>query len=270
MAQELSPDNKRRVEQALSDWKRWPSAPVRKPTITSNLEGDTNLSFKLSDGISAWVLRLNTLETDSGIDRSGEIAALKAAHKAGLAPQIEAVSSDFLITQFISGPRPDFDDLPEIGQLFHKIHHLSADMKSLDLLKHIERYASQCDIDVEIEDCINILLSLPCPSPIAGALCHQDLTLQNILKTDGRLIAIDWEYARISDPAYDLAVFITVENLGEDQSAILLHHYNNNDPKFRTRIDYYKPVYRMIEILWWLMRGKRQDIAIKKLNIDLA
>ena len=42
-----------------------------------------------------------------------------------------------------------------------------------------------------------------------SALCHNDLVAGNILETDGQgLVLIDWEYAGIGDPFFDLAVVV--------------------------------------------------------------
>ncbi|GGS12327.1 hypothetical protein GCM10008960_42480 [Deinococcus sedimenti] len=45
------------------------------------------------------------------------------------------------------------------------------------------------------------------PTPVATALIHGDLFLDNVMTADGRVTGlIDWAFADVGDPRYDVAV----------------------------------------------------------------
>jgi thiamine kinase-like enzyme len=46
------------------------------------------------------------------------------------------------------------------------------------------------------------LAAFPRPVPV---VCHSDLHLQNLIERDGSLILLDWEYAHVADPLWDVA-----------------------------------------------------------------
>jgi len=78
----------------------------------------------------------------------------------------------------------------------------------------------------------------------------------------------DWEFARQSDPAYDLAVFTYTHALNQKQSSELLLSYSRHEPELPSRIDYFERVYAMIEIFWRLIRGKKIDIRKLQALLD--
>jgi thiamine kinase-like enzyme len=49
-----------------------------------------------------------------------------------------------------------------------------------------------------------------------SALCHNDLVCENVVLAQGQgMLLIDWEYAGIGDPYFDLAVVVRHHELGE-------------------------------------------------------
>ncbi|MCH7742913.1 MAG: phosphotransferase [Proteobacteria bacterium] len=265
----LSAINIRRLDAAIAHWSEWTPPPIAEPVMTSRLGGLTNLSFLVTDGNACWVVRLNNDINDSGINRQHELTAITAAHHAGIAPRVVCSEHDFFITEFLSGNSPSLEDIAEIGLLFTKIHSLNVSTQPLDLLAHLkayhlQAYSQQIKPDKDVADCYGRVMALSKPKITTHVLCHQDLTLQNMIKVKDRIVAIDWEYVRQSDPAYDLAVFTYTQELNQEQSSELLHSYSRNEPELTARIAYFERVYAMIEIFWWLIRGKK--INIRKLQ----
>ena len=104
--------------------------------------------------------------------------------------------------------------------------------------------------------------------------CHNDCLLPNMINSEKGLFLIDWEYAAATDPAYDLAVFSSTYNLDRERKNVLLSAYAL-DGNFQTegllaRIEYFEKYYRLIEILWWDVRGQRMEGRLESLAQDLA
>jgi len=273
MAEKLSPNIHHRLNIVIASWSEWTPAPITKPVLKSQLGGLTNLSFLVTDENACWVVRLNDDIIDNGISRQHELAAITAAYHAAIAPRVVYSEHDFFVTEFLSGDSPSLEDIAEIGRLFAKIHSLDVSTQPIDLLAHLKAYQRQAfdqqiKHEKDVADCYDRVMALPKPKIMTQALCHQDLTLPNMIKTKDRIVAVDWEYARQSDPAYDLAVFTYTHELNQKQSSELLHSYARVEPELTSRIDYFEKVYAMIEIFWRLIRGKKIDISKLQALLD--
>ena len=64
----------------------------------------------------------------------------------------------------------------------------------------------------------------------AGVVCHSDLHTMNLLHRDESLILIDWEYAHISDPLWDLAGWAANNDFEEAARGELLTNYLGTAP----------------------------------------
>ncbi|MDP9007856.1 MAG: phosphotransferase [Pseudomonadota bacterium] len=65
---------------------------------------------------------------------------------------------------------------------------------------------------------------------VAGVVCHSDLHTMNVLHRDEGLILLDWEYAHISDPLWDLAGWAANNDLEADAQGALLTDYLGTAP----------------------------------------
>jgi len=71
------------------------------------------------------------------------------------------------------------------------------------------------------------LLELP---HVVGAVCHSDLHAMNLIQQDDSLILLDWEYAHVTDPFWDLAGWCGNNDFGVEVQWSLLTHYLGNAP----------------------------------------
>jgi thiamine kinase len=275
MVDSLSKDSRRRLTQALSTWKDWKHPPASEPGVISQLGGYTNESFHVSDTLKDWVVRINSTKPDAGINRHNELLAIEAANSIGIAPGIAHNTNSFLVTEYLQCDKPTVDDLAAIGKLFNRIHALDVNAKPMDLAQHLSNYYGAITPDLDISSCYAKFSKLPTPRCATRVLCHQDMTLENLLKCDQQIFVIDWEFAHLSDPAYDLAVFSYTAGLTQDQFTLLLENYSREDHYAREednlleRITYYELFYALIEILWWFDRGKKLHTDIEHLHQSL-
>jgi thiamine kinase len=63
-----------------------------------------------------------------------------------------------------------------------------------------------------------------------GAVCHSDLHAMNLIQQDDSLILLDWEYAHVTDPFWDLAGWCANNDFEVEVQWSLLTHYLGNAP----------------------------------------
>ena len=62
-------------------------------------------------------------------------------------------------------------------------------------------------------------------------MCHNDLVAENMIDTPGRgLLLIDWEYAGMGDPFFDLAVVVRHHDLAQDLAKEFFEAYLQRAP----------------------------------------
>ena len=74
------------------------------------------------------------------------------------------------------------------------------------------------------------LAALAASPPVAPVLCHSDLHRHNVVVGEHGLILLDWEYAHVSEPLWDLAGWICNNDLSEDSRQLLLARYLDRGP----------------------------------------
>lgn len=102
---------------------------------------------------------------------------------------------------------------------------------------------------------------------------HGDLVPQNILASDNDIRLIDWEYAGLNDPCWDLASFIVECELGLKLEDEFLLAYSADEIQ-RQKIQLYKS---LVDILWavWAVAKSDEgtnyiDYAKARLNAALS
>jgi thiamine kinase-like enzyme len=180
--------------------------------------GITNRNFRATLGGEDYVIRQPGKDTDLlGIDREAERLANDAAAQLGIAPAVAAALEDCLVTRFISCRSLAVTELAgrvdEIALALRGFHDCPARLPTRfrvpELLDDYARiaqdrggqlpagYADTVDLAARIA----AALPLPAPRP-----CHNDLLPGNIIhaQNGGRMMIVDWEYAGMGDPRFDL------------------------------------------------------------------
>lgn len=274
MAKKLSAEDRSRLRQALGSWEGWRPVPKKQPEVITQLGGDSNLSFVVSDGLMRWVLRLNNPRSDLGINRDNERLALQAAHVVGISPLPNFDSNEVLVTPFITGQQARLENLLQIGALFGQIHSLVIELAPIDLKQHLKNYYEKVTPEPLLKDCYQHIVDLYPEGSVNLKPCHNDCLLPNMIESQHGFYIIDWEYAAAADPAYDLAVFSSTYKLNQAQLRSLLSAYDPDNvldtESLVSRIEYYEKYYRLIEILWWNMRGRSPGIELEALAEGLV
>jgi aminoglycoside phosphotransferase (APT) family kinase protein len=109
----------------------------------------------------------------------------------------------------------------------------------------------------------------------ALALLHGDIAAGNVLWTPDPVL-IDWEYARVGDPADDIAYTFDQNDLTEDQRAAFWRGYRQGIgdrtrvAPIAERVTWWEPVTLLGSTLWWVERWVRRIEADAAGEVDPA
>ncbi|HKD94231.1 MAG TPA: choline/ethanolamine kinase family protein [Gaiellaceae bacterium] len=199
--------------------------------------GITNHNFQVEVGGETFVLRIGGEDTQLlGIDRESEHAASRVAAELGLAPEVVAFvePEGYLVTRFVVGEVGRVD-VPQVGAALRRLHDGPAIPSRFDSFRVVETYRAiaeergvvtpshygwASEIAGRIEDHRRAAPILP---------CHNDLLNANFIGAEGRLWIVDWEYAGMGDPFFDLGNFAVNHELDADGEQALLESYESGD-----------------------------------------
>jgi thiamine kinase len=267
MSQTLTQKQQHRLEQTLAQWPHWHcTLPIAQtPEIVCVLTpGISNISVLVESG-QRFVVRLDGANpAANGLNRQCEWRTLQSAYAAGIAPRPCYFNPNLgsLVCEYLSSDNGSEPGLADTGRLLTAIHRLPARHHRLDLAERILRYEKQIEhkgetLDERLRLChgkiadLLIQVARPRERPV---LCHNDLLQANRIYSGGALWAIDWEYASMGSPWYDLAVVVHGDALSERDTEAILHAYLNRAPQHEERVilHQYGCIYRYLELLWYL------------------
>ena len=202
--------------------------------------GITNHNVKVSRPDGVVVLRVAGKDTDLlGIDRTVELAATRAAAEAGVGPEVvDFVEPEgWLVTRFVPGAIPPLETLREPEQLrrvaralraFHQGPPLPGRFDALEVVEAyrdtaVERGAVLPAAFAAAHELARRIAALRAEQPPRP--CHNDLLNANFIDDGERLVIVDWEYAGMGDPFFDLANFSINHELDAEGRAVLLAAY---------------------------------------------
>ncbi|MGD0712757.1 MAG: choline kinase family protein [Gaiellaceae bacterium] len=212
----------------------WPGAVG---SIDSIGTGITNHNFKVVAGGEAFVVRIAGNDTDLlGIDRRSELDASLAAAELGIGPEVITFlePEGSLVTRFIEGEVGCFE-VEEAAALLRRFHEGRAIAGRFDSFRVVETYTrTASERGVELPPAYEWAHELAGRiearrGPVAPKPCHNDLLPLNFVHDGERVRLVDWEYAGMGDPAFDLANFAVNNGLDEDGDRALLEAYGGGD-----------------------------------------
>ena len=214
--------------------------PGRKAQVEPLGGGITNHNFKVDVDGEAFVLRVGGKDTDLlGIDRAVEHGASRVAAGLGIGPDVTAFvePEGYLVTRFIAGrPIPPEEmrrpeTIARAARTLREIHDGPAIPGRFDSFRVVEAYcvtATAHGVRIpdayspakETADAIERTRKGERPAP-----CHNDLLNANFIDDGSRIRIVDWEYAGMGDPYFDLGNFSINHELTPDDDAWLLAAY---------------------------------------------
>ncbi len=272
-------------EELVRAMQRVPDLAERELTLTALSGGITNRNFRVdAAGTSdSWVIRLAGNDTHLlGISREVERAATVAAAGVGVGPEVTAFirPEGYLVTRFIVGSplsdeavrRPETlrrvaDSLrrvhegPVIPGLFVPLRICEA-YRALALARGVSIPAAYDDATAVGRRVERALLA----DPIEPRPCHNDLLNANFIDDGTRIWIIDWEYAGMGDPFFDLGNFSINHELSVEEDAIFLAGYQREPrPHHLARLTLMRVVSDFREAMWGVLQQ-----GISSLDIDFV
>jgi thiamine kinase len=264
------------LEEALAAARRWVpgSGAVEIQRLGSGL---VNESFRVTRGGSTYSLRLPARSAvPLGLDHEWECRVLRCAGAAGVAPPLERC--DPMLLHWIEGATWTRDvalqpaSLLRMAMLMRRVHTLGVPepARCLSPADWITRYsrgpvpgasspAEGARLKGRLDglrDAVALNLSAFRALPqTAAALCHSDLHLGNLLDAGHRLVLLDWEYAHVSDPFWDLAGWACNTDMDTDGRMELLSAYLGRTPAPEDvrRLGILAWLYDYVCVLWSLV-----------------
>jgi thiamine kinase-like enzyme len=212
----------------------WPGRPAAIEPLGG---GITNHNFRVDVGHEAFVLRIGGDDTELlGIERSAEHAASLTAAGLGLAPEVLSFlePEGFLVTRYVEGVVGKVD-VAQVGTLLRRLHDGPAIPGRFDSFRVVEDYRAIAeDRGAAIPAAYTWARSLAQRieerrrgEPLRP--CHNDLLNANFIAEGDRLWVVDWEYAGMGDPFFDLGNFAVNHELDADGERLLLESYGSCD-----------------------------------------
>ena len=212
----------------------WPGEQVSIEPLGG---GITNRNFKVGAGGQEFVLRIGGTDTELlGIDRTAEHAASRIAAELGLGPEVVAFlePEGYLVTRFVDGEVGKVD-VEQVGAALRLLHGGPALPGRFDSFRVVETYRdtarehgvavpSAYDAAKELADRIEQRRSGASLRP-----CHNDLLNANFIDDGVHLWLVDWEYAGMGDPFFDLGNFAVNHELAEEGENALLAAYGSEN-----------------------------------------
>jgi thiamine kinase len=247
MAQALPDPVRDACRRAFLAGDQWAPAETQAPRVVSVLGGGlSNVTLLLAGAERRWVLRVPLAPPGPGVHRGREFALHDHAARAGLAPPIlyfEEPTGTMITPWLEADVKPQSIDA--IARLLRGIHGLEApavaddaapEGEVLNSAVRLQRWRGLLGDRDPLES-----LSRAATNALKHArqrvraglftprICHNDLLTANRLTVaNGQLKAIDWEYASLGDPFFDLAA--VASELAPMQRGTLLATYLARPP----------------------------------------
>ncbi len=232
--------------------------------------GITNHNFRVDVQGESFVLRIGGAETELlGIDRAVEREASLAAAALGIAPELVAFvePEGHLVTRFVEG-RVGEVSVEDAAALLRRLHAGPAIHGRFDALAVIDEYDQRARARGVTPPAV-FAEARSVGAAVAGrlgrrptALCHNDLLAANFIAASDRTWIVDWEYAGMGDPAFDLANFAVSHGLDEEGDGELLRAYGSREIEVHVLMRYLSD---FREAMWGVLQQ-----AISKLDFDFA
>jgi thiamine kinase-like enzyme len=255
--------------------------PGRATAVVPIEAGITNRNYRVEVDGETFVLRLAGTDTELlGIDRAAEVEAGRVAAKAGVGPEVVAFEPDLgcIVTRFVSGsPIPEEElgneaVMRSVVASIRAIHGSRPIRATFPVFRIVEGFRDiaaargvQVPPDFEAAHAVAGRIEgafAVAPAPLTT--CHNDLLNANFLLDGDHTWIVDYEYAGMGDPFFDLGNLSINNGLDEDAQALLLRTYFGDvRDVHRARLALMRIVSDLREAMWGVVQQ-----AISTLDFD--
>ncbi len=251
--------------------------------------GLDNRSFRVHSTAGRWVVRIaGDRDERYLVNRVAERQSQAAAAALGFAPAVLYAdpARGVLVSEFLDGAPwtrarvVASDGLRTLGARLAELHRVPPPrgVRRVDvhgvLAHYLEQPVAQRGPVTRDDLTARLRWSLATYRPPPPAFCHNDLHHGNLLG-EAPLRFVDWEYAGVGDPLFELAAVVGYHDLGEAERSVLIDaHGGNFDAADVARMC---RVFDCLHALWLDVAGGweslaagRRDALVARLKVDPA
>jgi thiamine kinase-like enzyme len=231
--------------------------PIWKAKVTpERLKGGiTNINFTVEDGGERYVVRVGDDIPVHQILRFNEHAASRAAHEAGISPEVIYTEPGIMVSRYIGGTTLTAEDVRDPARLTRIVpllkrvhrdmpHHLRGPLLAFWVFHVIRDYGHtlaerNSRHRPRLPELLDIAESLELEvGPVDFVFGHNDLLPSNFIDDGRRIWMIDWDYAGWNSPLFDLANLASNAQFPHEQEERLLTAYFGRAPDRRLWTSY--------------------------------
>ncbi|MDU2490543.1 MAG: phosphocholine cytidylyltransferase/choline kinase family protein [Clostridium celatum] len=246
----------------------------------SPIGGMTNKNYKIEIDNECYVLRVPGNGTGEMISREDEIRNAVYANEVGVDSELLYFNekSGIKISRFIENAEtlsPEAtkkqNNMIMVCDILRKLHNYNRKMANdFDIYGKIEQYENLAkevnaiffDDYYEVKDKVLLLKNIMAELDVKLAPCHNDTIAENFIKSgEDKMYLIDWEYAGMNDPMWDLAAHSLENKFSEDEEELLLNIYFNGkvEEKYKKRILINKIYQDFLWSTWTIIKEAKGD-----------
>ncbi|MGD9842898.1 MAG: phosphotransferase [Steroidobacteraceae bacterium] len=240
--------------------------------------GLTNESWCVQAAHAAVVVRISTVdEHELQLNRPSETIVLSLVQQAGIGAEVLLCAPErrLLVTRKLQAETlsqeamRDTAVINKLATLLRQLHSLPVTpaVQHIDLPAVLRGYwhsldqqSEPSDIDI-VERTQAIRIATDSAQSALRCLCHNDVHHLNLMSDGQRLWLLDWEYAGIGDPLFDLAAVCCYHHYDELLRQQLLTAYKGQLTAIDSeRLQQLCWLFDYIKALWLAVRSLQADI----------
>lgn len=212
----------------------------------TELGGTSNRNFRIGTSVGQFALRIPLEDPAGFVNRAWEMEAAQFAASVGIgAPLVFAdAETGIMLTRWVAGAAPlsakslrrDPESLGRAARLLGQLHssHIVFPRRFdafaiMDGYRHALHRRGQGGVpwSKQVSAALDRTRDVLLQSPLAEVPSHCDPVPHNFLDDGERMTLIDWEYAGMNDPAWDLAYLALESSFCYKQTEALLRDYGD-------------------------------------------
>ena len=209
--------------------------------------GITNVNFTVEDAGERYVVRIGEDIPVHGVYRVNELAAARAAHAAGISPEIVHAETGALVMRWVDGRTLEPSEVRDPARLervletVRRCHreipsHFRGATPIFWVFQVVRDYARTLREEGSrmagrLDDLLGRAAHLESVvGPVEIVFGHNDLLAANFIDDDDRIWLIDWEYAGFNSPLFDLGGLASNNEMDVDQERWMMERYSGSAP----------------------------------------
>ena len=210
--------------------------------------GISNINFTVDDAGERYVVRICEDVPVHGVFRTNELAAARAAHAAGISPEIVHAEPGAQVIRWVDGRTLEPADVREPAVLERVVHTVLRCHRDIPAHFHgattpifwvfqvVRAYARILREDgsrmsPRLDDLLGRAAHLESAvGPVEIAFGHNDLLAANFIDDGDRIWLIDWEYAGFNSPLFDLGGLASNNEMDTAQERRMMERYFGAPP----------------------------------------